>query len=105
MPTEPTVEEQWYKMLTEGEPIPVTSIILTDCFPPTRAASYAPRRSKAGADVLCVCSAGTNLDITRASAKNVRCLSIPAAQKSPDNALCRCAGFHEASREDECTRV
>jgi adenylate cyclase len=22
MPTEPTVEEQWYKMLTEGEPIP-----------------------------------------------------------------------------------
>ena len=22
MPVEPTLEEQWYKMLTEGEPIP-----------------------------------------------------------------------------------
>ena len=34
MPTEPTVEEQWYKMLTEGKPVPRRLYHLHGLLPP-----------------------------------------------------------------------
>ena len=50
MPTELTAEEEWYRMLTEGEPIRVICIILMDYFPRTRVANYvaAPFKSWGG---------------------------------------------------------
>ena len=46
MPTEPTPEEEWYKMLTEGEPVPVIFIISMDCSPQIHAANCVARHSK-----------------------------------------------------------
>ena len=56
MPTERTAEEEeWYRMLTEGEPVPRRLYHIHGLLPSDPCASNcAVRRSKAGVDLSCI---------------------------------------------------
>ncbi len=79
MAPEPTPEEKWYQMLTEGEP--VTSIICWGCCLQAPVAKCALHLSRAGAERSCTSLAGTNPNIIPASAQYAINSTFQAALK------------------------
>ena len=53
MPTEQTPDEEWYQMLTEGEPVPRRLYHLHGFLPQIRVANCVARPSKVGEDLSC----------------------------------------------------
>ncbi|MEO8356615.1 MAG: hypothetical protein ABI621_11925 [Chloroflexota bacterium] len=64
MPTEPTVEEQWYKMLTEGEPVPRRIYHLNGLLPSDPRCKLCGSPFKGWADLSCTYWVRTNPDTT-----------------------------------------